>query len=267
MGDDDLLYPRALSTLAAAIDRYPNAGIYAFGYTIIDEFDHVRYSRQAPRPLRVSIGDPDLARELVVSDIFPFWMYHPATFCAHRDVHRTIKSNLDVGIGDDFMFMIDFINAGGVVQIIPAVLMCYRKASSTALHRQPNLSAGELPHLVARAKIMRQLSGRTDLHPAIASFARSEECRKRLLYDPILWSGLGLADLQQKLDLDAQTVGELSRYARRRPRALHRGWLSLRRAMTFCGIFGITGVLEMSRVLLQRRPGRKTTPIGLVEVP
>ena len=253
LGDDDLLYPHALSTLATAIDQHPGAGIYAFGYTIIDEFGRACYSRQAPKPLRVSIQDQMLTREIIVSEIFPFWIYHPATFCAKREVHRGIKSSLDVGIGDDFMFMIDFINQGGVMQIVPAVLMFYRKASSAASHAQLNLSLGELPQLIARAKIMQQLLLRTDFHPAIAEFVKSQECRERLLFDPILWSSLPIEGLSEKLELSSEVIDELNLYAtKRRPRVVYRRWQSLRRALFFLSLFGFVGLQEMGKVLLSR---------------
>ena len=255
--DDDLLYPNTLSTLTRAIESHPGAGIYAFGYTIIDEFDRVRYSRRAPKPLRVSIHHPRLSRELIVSETFPFWMYHPATFCAKKEVHRKIKSNSNVGIGDDFMFMIDFINLGGIIQIVPAVLMCYRKSASSAPNTQLNLSSGELPQLIARAKIMNQLLLRTDFHPAIADFVKSRECRNRLLYDSVLWSGLKIDDAPEMLELSPEAMAELNLYAKRRPRELYRIWLSLRRVLFFFSIFGLAGLRESANVLLTRLANHK----------
>jgi len=261
LGDDDLLYPYALSTLATAIERHPESGIYTFGYTIIDEFGSVRYSRQAPKPLRVSIQNQKLAREIIVSECFPFWMYHPATFCAKKEVHSKIKSSSEVGIGDDLMFMIDFINESGIIQMVPAVLMCYRKASSDAAYAQFNQSLGDLPQLIARAKIMRQLSIRMDFHPAIAEFVKSFACRRRLLYDPVLWSGLVVEGLQQVLELSDDEMEELRRHKKYRPRVLYKRWLSLQRGLFFFSLFGFSGLKEMCKVLLSRglRPERPLT--------
>ena len=252
LGDDDRLYPHALSTLATAIRMYPGADIYAFGYTIIDEYGRTHYSRQAPKPLRVSIQDQRLAREIIVSDCFPFWLYHPATFCSKREVHQKIKSSQDVGIGDDFMFMIDFINSGGVMQIVPDTLMFYRKAASGTIHLQLNLSSGELPQLIARTKIMKQLSLRTDFHMEIAEFVKSQECRERLLYDSILWSRLDIEILSKKLELSPDETSELILFAKRRPRIFYRKWLYLRRAMFFLSLFGLAGFQEMGKVVLSR---------------
>jgi hypothetical protein len=150
------------------------------------------------------------------------------------------------------MFMIDFINQGGVIQIVPNVLMCYRKAASTASHAQLNLSSGQLPGIVARAKIMQQLLLRTDLHPAIADFAKSRECRNRLLYDSILWSGLDTNDLPAELGLSPEAFAELEHYARSRPTELYRMWLFLRRVFFFFSIFGAAGLKETATALLDR---------------
>lgn len=252
LGDDDKLYPNALSTLTVAMDRYPEADIYAFGYTIIDEFGRMKYSRQSPKALRVSIKQLGLVHEVMISDTFPFWMYHPATFCSRKQVHRKIRPQMDVGIGDDFMFMIDFLNQGGVLQIIPDVLMFYRKSLSLKTCAQANLSTGELPQLVARAKIMKQLLERTDFHPSVATFAKSRVCVQRLLYDAILWSDLSLSDIREKLNLSLETYNEFLAYTKRKPRFLYRTWLSFKRAHFFVSLFGFSGIEEMVKVLFER---------------
>jgi len=252
LGDDDRLYSHALSTLAKAISQFPGAEIYTFGYTIIDEYGRLRYSRHAPKPVRISIKEQRLVHEIIVSQCFPFWIYHPATFCSNSDIHKKIKSNQDVGIGDDFMFMIDFINNGGVMQIVPAVLMYYRKAVSDQIHSQLNLSYGELPQLIARAKIMQQLLYRTDLHSSIASFVRSRECRQRLLYDAIMWSKMSIEIILENLNLPSKIEREFLLYAKRRPRILYRKFLLLQRALFFFKLFGFAGIQEMGKVMLSR---------------
>ena len=261
LGDDDLLYPHALSTLAKAIKKYPGADIYTFGYAIINEFGCTSYSRQAPKPLRVSFQDERLTRELVISNTFPYWMYHPATFCARKDVGTMVKSSGDVGIGDDIMFMIDLVNSGGVLQIVPSVLMCYRKISVDNEKLQINQSAGELPQLIARARILHQLMLRSDLKPTLAEFVANPRCRERLLYDSILWGSFSIDDLQRELELSSEEMDELRVYAKRRPRVLYRRWLSFRRALFFLSLFGFAGLSEMWKVVFQRILKPRSCPI------
>lgn len=261
--DDDKLYPNALSTLAKAIADQPGADIYAFGYTIIDERNEKYYSRNAPKPLRVSLATPRLARELLVSDMFPFWMYQPATLCARRDIQSRIKCNLEVGIGDDIMFLIDFINDGGVLQIVPEVLMYYRLMTPQGTSLQMNQSAGELPNIFSRAKIMQHLLKRSDLHPVFANFVKSKACRQRLLYDAILWSDLPLDTVIAEIGLAPEHTLELLAHARNRPRVIYRKWQVLRRSWFFLSLFRFEGLREMWKVRLQRIKARSKKPVRL----
>jgi glycosyltransferase involved in cell wall biosynthesis len=240
--DDDMLYPAALKTIATAFSRYPGANLYAFGYTVIDERDRVAYSRRAPKPLRVCADDSRLTRELLISDAFPFWLYHPATFCSRKVVRQVIRPNPQIGIGDDIMFLIDYINAGEVLQIIPAVLMYYRKFSSRAPNLQVNQSTGELPHLISRAKMLRHLRQRSDLRRGIAEFVATAVFRERFLYCPIVWSGLPESELLPHLGLEAASERELRGFAGRHFRCLYVIWLWLRRVCFFVSTFGFAGL-------------------------
>ncbi len=256
LGDDDKLLPNALSTLASAIRSEPGADIYAFGYSLIDERDRVAYARRAPRSLRISVADPRLTREMVVSDAFPFWFCHPATFCSHRRVRERVKPNPDVGIGDDTMFLIDYVNTGGALHVVPEILMQYRKISAPSTGLQMNQSAGDLPNLVSRARIMQALMKRTDLHPVLAEFVATQTFRERLLYDPVVWSGQSIGALLPHLKLDLRDEQELAAYAERRNRLFHRQRLLLRRVSFFWSLFGIAGLGEMAKVQLQRLGAR-----------
>lgn len=249
--DDDKLYPNALSSLAAAIPRQPSADLFAFGYTVIDERDRVAYSRHAPRPLLISTGNPRLVRELFVADALPFWLYHPATFCARRSVRDRIKPNRQVGIGDDIMFLMDYINAGGAIQVVPEVLMYYRRMTAGQTHLETNQSAEDLPNLVTRAKILQHLATRQDLQPALAAFLARPEFRQRLLYDPMVWTGVPPAILLREVPLPAVWAAELEDYCHRW-RAGHRLWLALRRVSLFVSLFGWSAPAALASVLMQR---------------
>ena len=250
--DDDKLYPHALCTLAKAITREPAADLFAFGYTVIDEHDNASVSRRAPRPLLISARSNALMREVLVADALPFWLYHPATFCSRRRVHDRIKPNRQIGIGDDVMFLIDYINAGGAIKVVPEVLMYYRKMSAGQTRLQMNQSAGDLPNLVTRAKIMLHLTGREDLQPAIAAFVATREFRQRLLYDSVIWTGMPPTELFLVTPLPIAWAQELVEFHRRCWPTFYRLRLTLRRMGFFTSVFGWAGLLAMGPVLWQK---------------
>lgn len=250
--DDDKLYPHALRSLAAAISQQSAADLFVFGYTVIDEHDRIAYSRQAPKQLLISALDPRLVRELFVADALPYWCYQPATFCSRRSVRDRIKPNRDIGIGDDLMFLIDYVNAGGAVQVVPEVLMYYRRMSAGQTQLQTNQSADDMPNLVTRTKILLHLTGRTDLQPDLATFVASREFRQRLLYDPMIWSGTRPADLFAHAALPSIWARELHDFCDRRWRRPYRFRLALSRMGFFFSLFGWAGLIEMGSVLRQR---------------
>jgi len=252
LGDDDRLYPHALSTLARAVRELPGALIYAFGYTVVDEHDRAAYSRRAPEPLGVSTAVPRLAEAMLISDAFPFWLFHPATFCSHKSVRELVKPNRDVGIGDDLMFLIDYLNSGEVLQILPAVLLYYRKMSPGSPTLQGNQSAGELPNLICRAKILQHLRSRADLQPTIAAVVNRPAFQQRFLYAPIIWSGVPLVELLPVLRLSPEMEEELISFVRQRPRTAYKILLTLRRVIFFLSLFGVAGLRELMSVSLSR---------------
>lgn len=259
--DDDKLYPQALATLVRVIRDQPGAGIYAFGYTIIDEHDRIAFSRRAPAPLRISTRDPRLAREVLIADAFPMWFCHPATFCSHRSVREKIKPNSNIGIGDDIMFLIDHLNYGGILQVVPELLLYYRKMTSAQSGLQMNQSAGDLPHLISRAKILKHLIRRSDLQPEIAAFVTTPAFRCRLLYAPARWSGLPARQLLAGLDLGPDFACELADFLRQRPWLPYKIWLVVRRAAFFVRTFGWAGCREIGAVAFSRAKRR----VGLRE--
>lgn len=254
--DDDMLYPNALTTLHRAIHEQSAADLFVFGYTVIDEHDQPSHSRSAPRALLISAADRRLTEEAIVADALPFWLYHPATFCSRRSVHDRIKPNRAVGIGDDVMFLIDYINAGGAVQVVPAVLMYYRKMSAGQTTLQMNQSAGDLPNLVTRALILRHLAERNDLQPQLADFVSKRKFRQRLLYDPVLWSGVPPTDLLTKVPLPEPWAEELRIFATTNSRQFHRLKMILRRFAFFSSIFGWVGIFATLTVIMQRLRAR-----------
>lgn len=250
--DDDKLYPHALSSLAAAISQQPAADFFAFGYTVIDEHDRVSFSRRAPKPLLISAQDERLMREVLVADALPFWLYHPATFCSRRSVHDRIKPNREIGIGDDLTFLIDYINAGGAIQVVPDVLMYYRKMNAGQTQLQMNQSAGNLPNLITRAKILLHLTARQDLQPAIASFVASRDFRRRILYDPVIWAGFPPDEVLSHVSLPAAWARELAESFHHHWHSTYRLRLSLRRLGFFVSVFGCAGLVALGSVFLQK---------------
>ena len=253
LGDDDLLYPNALGYMYDAIKNISGPDIFGFGYTIINEYGKHQYSRKAPSPLTISTKYVHLVRELLMSDTFPFWLYHPATFCSNKSIVPQIKSKNTVGIGDDFMFMMDFINNGGTLYILPHVLMCYRKSNQFFSNNSANQSAGKIPHLIARSKILNDLLSRDDLQTSIYRIVHNPYFEKRFLFDPMIASELSDDNLKFNLGLSEAVFDRFIKYKYKITfLSLYTKWMFLRRCIVFLDLFGMRGLIEIIKVAIRR---------------
>jgi hypothetical protein len=213
----------------------------------------VRYSRRAPAAVRLHRGsDPALLRDFLAAEAFPYWFCHPATFCCHRDVHDRIKPNDRIGIADDLQFLIDYVNDGGTILVVPRVLMSYRRMASS--HAQANQSLIPLANPYTRYRILRELEARTDLQPSIAAIVRTEDFRRRFVYRPVALAceTTPVGDAMAHLEMSDAHRAELMQYLEGRSvRAVKvAGYLS--RSRFYLRLFGVRGALEILRVARQR---------------
>jgi len=251
IGDDDLLAPQALSVLRDAIARDPGFDFYLVGYAVVDEEGRVFETRRALAPLVLDLNNLPIVKDVFCSDLFPYWFYHPATFCFSASLHRDIVPNHSVGIGDDLIFVFDAIAARKRALIVPAVLFSYRRFMSD--YTQTNLSKTMLGNVLTRRHILYNLLARENLAPELKEFVRSREFRRRFLYNSVVIDPDISEAAFNRLDLAPEHLAELCAYWRPRHNRWFRHWLQLRRVVDFVGYFGFSGLRESVRIFRQRR--------------
>lgn len=252
LSDDDLLYPTALRKLAESIDAHPDCGVFTFGYTVIDERGRRRFSRRAPKPVQIHRHAHQLLPEFLVCDAFPFWFYQPATFCAHRRVHEQIRPNRTIGIGDDTQYLLDYVNQGGIIHVIPEVLMCYRKMSAGAGNLQMNQSSQRLANPDTRYRMLLDLERRADVCEEFLAIVASPGFRERFVYRSIASEAGDPGQIAAAIHMEPVHTRELVEYYASRSRrwTFARGYLA--RCCFFVRLFGWAGILEILRVVAQK---------------
>lgn len=258
VGDDDLLAPHALATLHATITRQPGYDLYLFGYSVIDEDGRVFETRRTLAPIELSLENLKVTKDLFYSDFYPFWFYHPATFCFPASLHRDIVPNHSIGIGDDLIFLFDAILARKRALIIPAVLFSYRKFLGARAYGQINLSKTRLANVVTRRHILYALLARTNLPSPLDQFLHGYEFRRRFLYNAIITDSDASETTLELLDLTPEHLIEARAYWHARRGRWFRYWLLLQRIYSYTSYFGARGLMESARVFRQRHAYRKT---------
>lgn len=252
IGDDDQLYPGALSRIKECIERNPGYDLYGLGYSVIDENGAYCYSRRAPRGIEISDANPVCVRHVLFSDLFPFWLYHAATFCSRNGLEREIPYSREAGIGEDLLFLFDFVNKGKRMFVIPEVAFMWRRFLHAGPKVQHNQSLTGLNGARARRNILYHLDQRTDLRPEIKSVLRGLEFRRRFLYSPILRDCGADPRAIESLELSPENSRELAEWRRDVGRFGLRVWPYLRRCADFVSLFGIRGLVEIAKVFIER---------------
>src|SRR5262249_44301767 len=139
--DDDQLFPYALRTIRTYIERVPDQDLYMFGYRVIDASGRKCYDRVAPKPLAISLDQLELVRQMFEATWLPFLVCHPATFCCKQGTETEIPYRQDVSTADDYMFLLECLNRGKRMYLIPECLMSYRWVKSSDATGQANQSA------------------------------------------------------------------------------------------------------------------------------
>jgi glycosyltransferase involved in cell wall biosynthesis len=184
--DDDRLLPHSLRTLRNYIQRQPDHDLYTFGYRVMDESDITWYERVAPKAFPISLDQPQLVRRMFEGSWLPFLVFHPATFCCKKGIEKGIPYRQDVSTADDYMFLLECLNAGKRIFALPECLMSYRWIQDTTRTKQTNQSSDTMKVLKAYTKVYYALQRKADMHPSLSDFIYGYGYRKRFLYDLII---------------------------------------------------------------------------------
>jgi glycosyltransferase involved in cell wall biosynthesis len=130
MGADDLLLPHYVSTLEAALRRFPSAAVVECGVQVIDGAgvpahplvdrvkDRIRPSAAAPLLLT---GEP-----LLVSLLRGNWTYFPS-LCWRTETVREIGFRPQFHVVQDMALLVDVLLRGGDLVLMPEVAFQYRR--------------------------------------------------------------------------------------------------------------------------------------------
>tara|TARA_B100000900_G_scaffold395401_1_gene393747 strand:+ start:336 stop:1382 length:1047 start_codon:yes stop_codon:yes gene_type:complete len=251
LGDDDQLFPNTLKILKNYIEDNPTFDLFCFGYSIIDEDNEKYYTRKAPEELICNLNNKNLVKKLCEFDLFPFWLFHPSIFCCKNGVEKKIQYSLNAGIGEDFLFLIDFINDGRDLFIIPESLFMWRKIIRNHKNYQTNQSLGKLANVIARKSIYDHLLNRKDLNPVIHEFVRSLRYRKNFLYNAMI-SEKNILQKLDELKLPKKYNNEFRRLHYHSNYIFHFLKGRLKRCRDYIGLFGFKGLREICIVLAEK---------------
>ncbi len=251
LGDDDLFYKDTLQNIYNYIVLYPNYDLYSIGYTLIDEHSKKYYSCYSPRKLDIELNSKYFLKYMLYFDSLPFSAFHPATFCCRNGIEKRIKYSEKVGIGEDFLFLIDFFNNNYKMLLLPFSGFMWRKVLSKNINYQINQSMGNLSNIHARVSILKNLSNRNNLSAVIRNILNTYNFRKRFLYYPMLREGVCDNKIQD-LGLGKSHWHEYLSIKRYEIRSLNIFNSYLKRLFMFYSIFGIAGLYNYSKRLYQK---------------
>ncbi len=154
----------------------------------------------------------------------------------------------DVSTADDYMFLLECLNKGKRLYVLPECLMCYRWFQSHDTKKQVNQSADSITVMKAYTKVYYALQRQTDLHPSLSGFIHGSRYRKRFLYDLIIRRTQTTEDSIAMLNLQPAHRQELAEYG-----ATPRRYMALIKAPFVVAYelmqhFGLQGLLYSIRV-------------------
>jgi glycosyltransferase involved in cell wall biosynthesis len=184
--DDDTLFPQALRTLRGYIERQPDQDLYLFGYRVVDETGVRCYDRVAPHSLAINLHHPRLVRRMFEATWMSFLLFHQSTFCCRRGIEREVRYRRELAPADDYMFLLECLNKGKRLYVLPECLMTYRWCLSRSGTHQVNQSSDIVRTMTASTRLYYALQERKDLHPLVAGIIAGPAYRRRFLYDVII---------------------------------------------------------------------------------
>ena len=184
--DDDSLFPHTLRTLRTSIEDHPDYDLYLFGYRVVDESGGRCYDRVAPQPLSINLNQPRLVKRMFEATWLSFMIFHQSTFCCRRGLEAMLPYRKDVAPADDYMFLLECLNRGKRMYVLPECLMAYRWGLSSERTPQINQSSDIVRTMAASTTVYYAFQGRHDLHPLVDNIVQGPDYRRRFLYDMII---------------------------------------------------------------------------------
>lgn len=240
--DDDTLFPHALRTLRRYIERQPDQDVYLFGYRVVDESGAPCYDRVAPRSFAINLNQPRLVRRMFHATWLSFLLFHQSTFCCRGGIERELWYRRELAPADDYMFLLECLNEGKRLYVLPECLMTYRWCLRSSGTNQVNQSSDIVRTMAASSRIYYAFQERNDLHPLVAGIIEGPAYRRRFLYDIIIRRMPLSEDAIAFLHLRREHREEFERYRRNvsRPAILLKVGLQIMVELT--REFGLTGM-------------------------
>jgi len=186
MGDDDLLLKKTLSRLKQYILEYPNNDLFAFGFNIIEENNLLICTRKPPTLFEISCDYEKILSELLIFGVIPFWTFHQFTICYRREIGQKIKYNKEAQIGSDLLFLVECMNAGKKLLVIPEVLFSWRKIQKEDNRGVINLSKDSINNIKSRSNIIKILRKQNNLHPIIKGIVFNKQFEESFFLDAVV---------------------------------------------------------------------------------
>lgn len=153
IGDDDILLPNSLETLAKFINSSSNEiDIYGMGYNLIDENGSLISSYKTNKELLFHKSLKFKSSLLYEGVILPFWFFHPFTVCIRNNKKLRLYRE-DIGIGYDFAYLYDCMIDGGKILVLPFIFFNWRKSQLNLEYQ--NLSNVEMNDVKSRVLIFK----------------------------------------------------------------------------------------------------------------
>lgn len=245
IGDDDKIFPHTLSRLEKYIKANPKYDLYSFGYNVIDEDDRYCYSRYSHKSIEISINTPNILDSTLESGIIPFWIFHPFTICYRKTLHNQIRYDSKALIGSDLLFIIDSLNRGKRIYVIPEILFYWRKQQSRKAAEYQNLSNMAKNNIHARSKILKILLQDRKLQNTISNIINSYNFRKHFLYDSIVSdSSITKADITF-LGLDSAHLNELKKCIKASPPIISKLRIKIFQLCKYYKLYRIRGIYHL----------------------
>ena len=253
IGDDDLLHPKSLLIIKNFIDKNKDFDVYMFGYKVIDEYDNLIYSRKSPKKLIINNSNKFISKQVYLSDIFPFWMYHPAVFCCKKGIEMNFQYVDNVGIGEDFQLFYKLFNNSKKIIVIPDYIFYWRKIQNTINNKtQINQSLEDLSNFTAREMIYNNYLLKNSMNYAYKSFIDSYYFRKKFLYNALIFDKNLILKKDKILFLNKKRRKEFEKILINKLLYRITNYPLLDRARRFIFLFGILGVIELLKVFIQK---------------
>jgi hypothetical protein len=129
---------------------------------------------------------PRLVRRMFQATWFSFLLFHQSTFCCRRGVEKELGYREEIAPADDYMFLLECLNKGKRLYVLPHCLMTYRWCLSSSSTNQVNQSSNIVRTMAASTRVYYAFQGRDDLDTLVAGIIEGPGYRHRFLYDMLI---------------------------------------------------------------------------------